>query len=179
MYRCILAYVWKSPLWSYNPHVWCKYNFTGSTLQGCDVTWLNTLRPRQNGRHFADHTFKRISLNEDARISIKISLKFVPKGPINNNTAMVQIMALRRSGAKPLSEPMMASLLTHICVTRPQWVKHVFTCVIWFFVIMRTSWQINKLWSGDAQNKAFEFLCILFHKSMMHKFHSKCIWLDA
>ena len=46
---------------------------------------FNTLRPRQNGRRFADDTFKRIFLNENVRISIKISLKFVPKGPINNN----------------------------------------------------------------------------------------------
>ena len=36
-----------------------------------------------------------------------ISLKFVPKGPINNIRAMVQIMAWRRSGDKPLSEPML------------------------------------------------------------------------
>ena len=32
-------------------------------------------------------------------------------------------MAWRRSGDKPLSEPMMVRLPTHICVTRPQWVK--------------------------------------------------------
>ena len=32
-------------------------------------------------------------------------------------------MAWRRSGDKPLSEPMMVSSPTHICVTRPQWVK--------------------------------------------------------
>ena len=85
---------------------------------------LNTLRLRQNGRHFADDTFKRIFVNENIRISIKISFKFVPKGPINNNPALVQIMAWRRSGGKPLSEPMVVSLLTHICVTRPQWVKY-------------------------------------------------------
>ena len=63
------------------------------------------MRPRQNGRRFADDTFKRIFLNENVRISIKISLKFVPKGPINNNPALVQKMAWRRSGDKPLSEP--------------------------------------------------------------------------
>ena len=51
---------------------------------------------------------------------IKISLKFVPMGPINNIPALVQIMAWRLPGDKPLSEPMMVSLLTHICVTRPQ-----------------------------------------------------------
>ena len=44
---------------------------------------FNTLRPRQNGRRFADDTFKRIFLTENVRISIKISLKFVPKGRIN------------------------------------------------------------------------------------------------
>ena len=32
-------------------------------------------------------------------------------------------MAWRRPGDKPLSEPMVVRLLTHICVTRPQWVK--------------------------------------------------------
>ena len=84
---------------------------------------VDTLRPRQNGHCFTDNTFKRIFLNENVRISIKISLKFVPKGPINNNPALVQIMAWRQSGDKPLSEPMVVSLLTHICNTRPQLVQ--------------------------------------------------------
>ena len=53
-------------------------------------------------------------MNEDVRISIKISLMFVPKGPINNIAALVQIMAWRRSDDKPLSEPMMVSLLMHM-----------------------------------------------------------------
>ena len=68
----------------------------------------------------ADDTFKHIFLNENARISIKISLKFVSKGPINNIPALVQIMAWHRPGDKPLSEPMLVSLPTHICVIRPQ-----------------------------------------------------------
>ena len=95
------------------------------TLQLCwyVIGHFNTSRPRLNGRCFADDTFKRIFLKEIVGISIIISLKFVPKGPINNNPSLVQIMAWRRSGDKPLSEPMMVSLLTHICVTRPQWVK--------------------------------------------------------
>ena len=84
---------------------------------------FNTLRPRRNEQHFADDIFKRIFFNENVWISIKISLRFVPKGPINNIPALVQIMAWRRPGDKPLSEPMMGSFLTHICVTRPQWVK--------------------------------------------------------
>ena len=84
---------------------------------------INTLRPRQNWRHFADDTFKRIFMNENVKISINISLKFVPKGLINNILALVLIMAWRRPGDKPLSEPMMVNLPTHICVIRPQWVN--------------------------------------------------------
>ena len=86
---------------------------------------VNSLRPRQNGRHFADDIFKCIFVDENVRIPIKISIKFVPKGPINNIPALFQIMAWRRPGDKPLSEPMMLSLTTHICVTRPQWVLNV------------------------------------------------------
>ena len=93
------------------------YPFTSGLFH---LVTVITLRPRQNGRRFADDTFKRIFLNENVRISIEISLKLVPKGPISNIPALVQIMAWRRSGDKPLSEPMMVSLLTHICVTRPQ-----------------------------------------------------------
>ena len=84
---------------------------------------VNTLRPWQNGRHFQDDIFKCVSLYENVCISIKISLKFVPNVPINNIPALVQIMAWRRPGDKPLSELMMDSLPMHICVTQPQWVK--------------------------------------------------------
>ena len=61
--------------------------------------------------------------NENFSIAVKISLKFVPSGTINNIPASVKIMAWRRPGNKPLSEPMMVSLPTHICITRPQRVK--------------------------------------------------------
>ena len=68
-------------------------------------------------------------LNENVWISIKVSLNFVTKGPINNIPALGQIMAWRRPGDKPLSEPMLVSLLTHICVTRPNWVNnHGYKC---------------------------------------------------
>ena len=78
----------------------------------------------KNGHSFADDTFKRIFLDENVRVSIRISLKFVLKGPSDNIPALVQIMAWCRSDNKPLSEPMMVNSLTHICVTRPQWVKY-------------------------------------------------------
>ena len=64
-----------------------------------------------NGRHFSDDICKSIFLNENIRISITISLKFVPNDPINNIPTLVQIMAWRRPGDKQLSESM------RICLT--------------------------------------------------------------
>ena len=87
--------------------------------------FINTLRPRQNGRYFPYDIFKCIFLNGNVWIPIKIPLKFVPKGPINNTPALFQIMAWRQPGDKPLSETMMVTLLTHICVTRPQWINNI------------------------------------------------------
>ena len=86
---------------------------------------VKTLRPRQDGRHFPEGIFNGIFVNETVSISINISLKFVPKSQINTILALVQIMACRWPGDKPLSEPMIVLLLTHICVTRPQWVNAV------------------------------------------------------
>ena len=101
---------------------------------------LNTLRPRQNRRHFTDDIFKCILLNETIWISLKISLMLVPKVLINNNPALVQIMAWRRQGDKPLSELKMISLLTHICITRPQWVKRPKTSRQWKYVGYSGRW---------------------------------------
>ena len=55
----------------------------------------------------ADDDFKWIFLNENCSIPIPISLKFVPKSPIDNVPALVQVMAWRQMGTKPLLEPML------------------------------------------------------------------------
>ena len=121
----------------------CKWNnsekhellerITPSASQTITATKINTLRLRQHGRDLTDDTFKSIFLNENVRISIQISLKLVPQSPINNTTALVQIMAWLRPGDKPLSEPRLVSLLTHICVTRRQWVKTI--CIFMAYTI--------------------------------------------
>ena len=72
---------------------------------------------------FRRRQLKRIFWNENNRITIKITLMCVPKGLFSIIPALVLIMGWRRPGDKPLSEPMMVRSLTHICVTRPQWVK--------------------------------------------------------
>ena len=61
---------------------------------------VNTLRARQNGQHFSDDIFKCIFLNENISTAITISLKFVPKGPINSIAVLVQIMAWCRTGVR-------------------------------------------------------------------------------
>ena len=55
----------------------------------------------------ADDIFKRMFVYENIRISIEISLKFVPKDLIDNKSALVQVMAWSRTGDKPLPEPIM------------------------------------------------------------------------
>ena len=73
----------------------------------CKNIIINSSVPVQNGRHFADEFFICIFVNEKVCILIEISLKFVPKGPVNNKPALVWIMAWCRIGDKPLSEPML------------------------------------------------------------------------
>ena len=64
----------------------------------------------------ADSNLKCNFLNENDRISIRISLKFVSRGPIDNKPALVQVMAWLRTGHKPLPEPMLTQF-TYINVT--------------------------------------------------------------
>ena len=84
------------------------------TLYTGELHIVNTLKPRQDGRHFPDDILKWIFWNENLSIAIKISLQFVPRGPVNKIPALVQTIAWRRPSDKPLSEPMMDSLQTHI-----------------------------------------------------------------
>ena len=45
-------------------------------------------------------------MKESGKISIKISLKFGPKSPIDNKPALIQVMVLCQAGNKSLPEPM-------------------------------------------------------------------------
>ena len=94
--------------WLWQPQILCW-------LHPQITTRINTLRPRQNGHNFPHDILKCIFFEEKTWISIK--------GQINNISALGKTMAWCRPGDKPLSEPMMFSLLTHECATRPQWVN--------------------------------------------------------
>ena len=102
-----------------------RFCHTGGVLPIHTNAPLKHIEAETKCRHFPDYILKCISLYENVWIS-SISLKFVPKCLINNIPALVQIMAWRRQGDRPLSEPMMVRLRTHIYVTRPQWVWCLF-----------------------------------------------------
>ena len=64
----------------------------------------------------ADDIFECIFLNENYRIPIQVSLKFVLRSLIENKPALVQVMAWCQIGNKPLPEPMMTQLIdTYMC----------------------------------------------------------------
>ena len=98
--------------------VWWKYLFMHKTNASL-THWVWS----KMAHHISDDIFKYIFLNDNVCIAIRISLKFVPEGPIHNIPSLVQKITWRLVGAKPLSESMMVSLLMHVCAIRPQWVN--------------------------------------------------------
>ena len=132
------------------------------------IASVNTWRPRQNGRHFSDDIFKYIFLDENVWITIKVSLMIVPKGPINNSPALIQIMAWRRSGDKPLSEPTMVGLPTHVCVTRPQWVNSL-SLIPYQAITLVNQWWLSISWTLRKNICEFWIATLLFSSR-------RCIW---
>ena len=126
--------------------------------------FVNTLKPRQNGRHFTDDIFKCICFNEDVCIPIKISLESVPKVQLTINQNF-QVMAWRRTGDKPLPQPMMtqihnaymrhpASSLYHSANNSLKWTRYG----------QHGQKEIVKLWSSS-----FYFICyIMLHLESRH-----------
>ena len=94
-----------------------EYSFLSNETVHC----LHTMRPRQNGRHFPDYLFKCIFLNDRLWISIKIPLKLVSKGPVNNIPGFGSdngLVPTRRQAIIWTND-----ILTQICVTRPKGVN--------------------------------------------------------
>ena len=97
---------------------WTKFYFAWCLIY---VPGILLTPPGQN--------FRYIFLNENDRIPIRIWLKFIPRSPIDNKPALIQVMAWRRAGDKPLPESIMTKFIdAYICVTRPQWVKLTAPC---------------------------------------------------
>ena len=118
-----------------NHRMWCMWYIYGVNAWLLKVWWHSCARTSTKICTYCTHwgrdkmdaifqtTFSNALFNENLWYSIKIPLKFVLKGPINNIPTLVQIIAWRRRpGDKPLSGPILVNLLTHLCVSRPQWV---------------------------------------------------------
>ena len=142
--------------WNSHPLSWIKCNTTAKTIP--NRYWLIELLDNSL-THWGRYKMAAISQTTFSNafswmLSLWISLKFVPKVRINNIPALVQIMAWRRPGDKPLSEPMMVSLPTHICVTGPQWVKHCShgreIITMYSFVYIYTDRNTWKLYGGEC-----------------------------
>ena len=73
--------------------------------------FVNSSPPGQNGRHFGRWHFQLSFFNENDKIPIPISLKYVSRSPIDNKSALVQVMAWRRTGDKPLPKPLMTQFI--------------------------------------------------------------------
>ena len=146
---------------------------------------INTLRPSQDGCHFPDDVFKCIFLNENAWILIDVSLNFVPKVRIHNIPALVQIMAWHLPGDKPLSEPMMVSLLMHICITWSQWNEEVLVLLhgdfkylfhfsvekwhkLWIYYWVSTIfWRAKTLPSTSVTHQLDTFVMMWIHRYLL------------
>ena len=118
----------------------CTHCWPPDPYGGIRQHWVNILRPRQNGCQFPAHSFKCIFLNENMYISINISLKFVPKGPIDNMPALVQIKARRRPRRQ-------AIIWTNDCL---------FTMVptdlekcLNLNAVLKSAWFFNLPWKGE------------------------------
>ena len=134
------------------------------------IDFINTWRPRQNCRHFADDIFKCIIVNKNASISIKVSLKFV-----------LRVQLTIHIGAKPFSEPITVSSLRNICVTRPQWVKHTMDLI--YFTNGFNSWRkcVNMLppfksWHGlVVVNHRIKWFVMIYAYTQLNNLYGELI----
>ena len=119
-------------MWIANPHsLGLLHSYTNLTI----------ITLRQNGRDFPDDIFKCIFVNENVGIPIKISLKFVPRGPINNIPALVQKMA---GADKAIAD----------CLTQ-WWLVHYIDVIMTTMVSQITSLAVvySIVYSGADQRK--------------------------
>ena len=89
-----------------------------------------------------DNIFKSI-FNESVWISITtctISLKFIPKGPIDYKSALVQVVAWHRTGEKPLPESMLTQF-TDAYIYKNNQDRKIFS--LWFSTFCLTSLEFT------------------------------------
>ena len=127
---------------------------------------------RQLGGKIADDIFKRIFVNENDWMSIKISLKFIPKCAIDNKSALVQVMAWHRQATSHYLNQCWPSSVTHICGTRGRWVNTMNTSSNRFSILIKRPeiskflekllalWPVKNLPGSVDFTKHWSHICI-------------------
>ena len=142
------------------------------------------LRPRQNGRHFPDDIFQCFFMSENVLISLEISLKFVNWTYSQGSSSQCCSIG-SDNGLAP------TSLLTHICVTRPDWVKcliiylpmqayhyiwsrNIFHWFNWFKIGLNLSQSsgVIFLWLLENVCVSSSLICV-YHKEYINKIEMK------
>ena len=109
-----------------------------------EVTEFNSFPPGQNGCHFTDDIFKRIFTNQKFCILIKISRKFVPKGPIDNKSALYQVMAWRQTDSNNTMGVLVlycVCVCVHVHANLPH-LRPVFYLYPWRWHLCRNHWPL-------------------------------------
>ena len=126
---------------------------------------FNTLRSRQNGRHFADDAFKRIFLYENVKISIKMSPTFVPKGSINNVPVLFQIMDWRSLGEhcsgfmmSAMVSPITGVLIVYLTVCSGVYPRKHQSSTSLAFMRAIHRWPVNIPHKRPVTRKMFHFM---------------------
>ena len=106
------------------------YSYCSNAL----LTPINSSLPGQYGHRFADDLFRGNFVNERLCNLILISLKFVPMRTIDNKAALVQVMAWRWIGYKPLPEPMLTQFTDVLINRRPITVRAALVGLLLTFI---------------------------------------------
>ena len=72
-------------------------------------------------------------------VPIQVSLKYISMSPINSKLALVQVMAWRRAGDKPLPELMMTQLIHAYVRQKGRWVTGIDTKI----EVSPTTWEAH------------------------------------
>ena len=102
---------------------WKEMKATTQIFKWVSKTSFNSSPAGQFGGKMANDIFNYISFNENVWISIKMSLKFIPKGQVDNKSVLFQVMAWCHHATSHYLNQCWPSSLTHICDSPGRWVK--------------------------------------------------------
>ena len=118
-------------LWLYHQHLVSEADVFERHSSGLLHLYLTLWGPDKMAAIFQTTFSNVISGMKMHEFRLKFHCFYFAKSPFNNITALVQAVAWHQPGDKPLSEPRLVSLPTHLCVNRPQWVTLIFIVVQW------------------------------------------------